>query len=52
MLRSPAIFFVRDYKALPVHMAKTRGEIIQYGSSRWKRPLIRGISLRETITQY
>lgn len=36
MLRSPAVLFVRDYKAPTVHLAKTKDVLIQYGSCRWK----------------
>lgn len=44
MLRSPAILFVRDYKALTVHLANTGDVLTQYDSSRWKKPFTRGIS--------
>lgn len=41
MLRSPAILFVRDYKALTVHLANTGDVLTQYDSFRWKKPFTR-----------
>ena len=52
MLRSTVILFVRDYKVLTAHMAKTESEIIQESSSTRKIPLARGVSLRKTVSQY